>query len=298
VTYEVEAPPSLGNIDSDKQREVVFGLDNGTLMALDVASGGSSASFKWSFLVPFRHSDLASGDFRGDLAFTALDDVDLDGKNEILFLEGEGTLPDWPGNLYVLEDNGNSATWESNYTLQSGGVYTGGGRGAPSIANIDSDDKSEIVVASYYGVYVFDYDGTTLTPKWSNTDGKINGAVAIADVDKDNQYELIYTTHTDTCHASKTCFNRLYIRDALTGANEITPIDLSAVSRVTPAIGDVDNDGNVEIVINLEDGAGKIACYEINGNACTGWPRPCCRRSARGSDRAPAYVRKRACHPC
>lgn len=274
VTYEVEAPPSLGNIDSDKQREVVFGLDNGTLIAVDVSSGGDSASFKWSFTVPQRYSAAAQGYFHGDLAFTALDDVDNDGATEILFVEGEGTLPDFPGNLYVLRDSGSSATLEANYTLQTGGVTTGGGRGAPSIANIDSDDKPEIIVPSYYGVYVFDYDGTTLTPKWSNTDGKINGAIAIADVDKDNNYELIYTTHTDTCHASMTCFNKLYIRDALTGANEGgSPISLSAVSRVTPSIGDIDNDGNVEIIINLEDGSGKIACYEINGNACSGsWP--------------------------
>lgn len=270
VGYEVEAPPSLGNIDADKQREIVFGLDNGTLIALDPS--GSSASFKWSFTVPRRYSPAAQGYFHGDLAFTALEDIDNDGTTEILFVEGEGTLPDFPGNIYILRDNGNSATWESNYTLGEGG-----GRGAPSIANIDSDDKPEIIVPTFYGVRVFDYDGSTLTPvTWSlsNTDGKINGAIAVADVDKDNQYEIIYTTHTATCHASKTCYNRLYIRDALTGANEGgSPISLSAVSRVTPAIGDVDNDGNVEIVLNLEESGGKIACYEINGNNCTGsWP--------------------------
>ena len=267
VGDEVEAPPSLGNIDSDKPREVVFGIENGTLMALDV--NNNVASMKWAFTVPLRYSVLLGGSIRGDLAFTALEDVDLDGKNEILFLEGEGTLPDWPGNIYILEDNGNSATWEANYTLGNGG-----GRGAPSLANIDSDDKPEIVVASYYGVYVFDYDNGVLTKKWSNTDGKITGAIAIADVDKDNNYELIYTTHTDTCHSSKTCFNKLYIRDALTGSDEGgSPIALAAVSRVTPAIGDIDNDGNVEIVINLEQGSGRIMCYEISGSACSGsWP--------------------------
>jgi hypothetical protein len=264
VGYEVEAPPSLGDIDDNDDLEAVFGFDNGTFIALDTTS--SSASIKWDYTVPLRFSALAAGNFRGDLAFSAIEDLDNSGKSEIVFLEGIGTLPDWPGNVYVLQDSGSSATKKANFT-----VSNGGGRGAVSIADTDLDGDLEIVVPSYYGVFVLDYDGSSLTKDWSNTHGKINGAIVIHDIDKDNDYELIYTTHTDICHATKTCLDRLYITNANTGTDEKT-ITLPAVSRTTPAVGDIDNDGDYEIIVNLEDGTGKIGCYEITGSACSGWP--------------------------
>ncbi len=282
VGRNIDAPPTIANIDADVTKEVVFGLSNGTLTALNIASNGRSASHKWSYTVPAKYSQQLGTTKRGELAYTAVEDVDLDGKKEILFVDGIVNLPDWPGDVYMLEDNGNSATLQDNHTIGNGG-----GNGAVSIADIDNDGKYEVVVPSFYGVYVFDIVNNKFQLKWNTSDGKIEGTVAIVDMDNNGDYEAVYTTANvpSLCDQTKTCFNRLYIRDAKTGANEGgSPITLNVVSRTTPAIGDIDNDFLPEILIMSRDrdyatkssvpALGEVDCYEFNGNNCTGWPYP------------------------
>ena len=53
----------------------------------------------------------------------------------------------------------------------------------------------EIIVPSLYGIVVLDYDSGAagkLSLKWSNSDGKIESSAIIADVDHDNEYEIVY----------------------------------------------------------------------------------------------------------
>ncbi len=282
----IRAPPSLGNIDgeSDRRKEVVFGKSTGYITALDISSSGS-ASQKWTFPVPEKFSPKFSANKRGEVGFTAIEDVNSDGKKEIVFTDLLITDPDWPGDVYVLQDNGGSATKLANYTIGNGG-----GVGAPSIADIDQDGKQEIVVSSLYGVFAFNFDNNVLSKMWNNSHGRLEGAPVIYDIDNDGKYEIIYATFTGSATGSGStlcqkwsCFNRLYILDAETGNNEAgSPIDLEIASRVTPAIGDVDNDGDKEIVIigrnpgSESTGSfttgGKVDCYEISGGHCSGWP--------------------------
>lgn len=250
--------PTLSNIDSDSQKEVVFGLDNGTLYAIDVSSSGDSASVKWTYTVSEK------GGYIGELGNTAVADIDNDGINEIIVMDGMPGLPSWAGELYVLRDNGNSATLEDKYNISNGG-----GWGAVSLANVDSDDYEEIIVPSYYGVYVFDYNGFALTEKCSTTDGKLFNSVVVYDTDKDNKYELIYTTTTNGCSAPKTCYNKLYVLDAETCNDESGwPKTIGYYSRTTPAIANLDSDANLEIVISARDSTegydSRILCYDAN----------------------------------
>lgn len=272
-------PATLANIDPDSQKELVTGVRNGTVYAYDISSNGKSVSKRWNYYLPQKLSPLGGINITRFDGGTAVVDIDLDGNNEIVFadvFEGDSS---WPGEVYVLKDNGagNTPTKFANKTFGNGGAYA-----TVSIANIDSDDNPEIIVPSLYGIYVFDYDPSVsgkLNTKWSNSDGKIESSAVIADVDNDNQYEIVYTTSTAGCAAGKTCYNRTYVRDAKTGTLE-RQIDLTTLPRPTPTVANLDSDANMEIVVLTQDSVsssavyGDVYCYDaVTGSACSGsWP--------------------------
>ena len=236
----VRGTPSIGNIDSDSTKEVVFGLVSGKVKALDI--NGGTASEKWSYSVPAKESGI--GTFAGETRYTAIDDIDLDGTNEVIFTDYlQGSPEKWPGDVYVL--NGATGALKYNYTTTNNSA-----EGAVSLANVDSDDYMEIIVPSYYGVYVFDYDQSAnkLKQKWNNSDGRVYGAAVVYDIDRDNEYEIIYTTTNLNCAAGKSCYNRIKIVNASNGHEEKN-ISLSIYSIVTPSIANLDSDSNLEIVV-------------------------------------------------
>ena len=108
-------------------------------------------------------------------------------QNEIIFADVSEAVGDgsFPGEVYVLY--GNNGSNKTSYIFGNGGAYD-----AVSVANLDSDDYPEIVVAARYGIRVLDYNPSTnqLTEKpgcASNSDGLIEGSAVIYDVDKDNE---------------------------------------------------------------------------------------------------------------
>lgn len=262
-------PPTLGNIDGDKQKEVIVGLRYGEIYALDVSSGGT-VSEKWSspYILPAKYSDVSGFDVVECGGGSAVVDIDLDGTNEIILTSKARTTPDytWPGEVYILDGSGSTATKEGNYTFGNGGAFA-----SVSIANIDDDDNPEIIVPSFYGIVVLDYNASApdkLSKKWNNSDGLILGSAVIYDVDMDNEYEIVYVTTDGDGSASKTRDNKLYIRDAETGNSEKT-IDLGNYdARVTPAIANLDSDSQAEIVISLRNSSdvnnelGQIIAYD------------------------------------
>lgn len=239
----VQGTPAARNLDSDSQLEISFGLKNGTLFILD----GLDGSTEWTYESTEREDPETSTDWSGELRYVDMADIDFDGNMDVIFAEQAPSInfDQWPAKLYVFDKNGNQ---EYDYTIANAGA-----NGALSIVNLDNDNYPEIIVPTFYGIRVIHYDPgeAALEEIWSNSDGMIEGSAVVYDVDKDNEYELIYTTsNPGFCDAAKTCQNKLYIRDALTGDNEAnSPISLNVVSRVTPAIADLDGDGTNEIVI-------------------------------------------------
>ena len=243
INSPVEEAATLADTNNDGDKEVVFGLDNGLLYVLNPTS--SSATLKWRYNITKKYSGIILQSIQGNLGFTLVANIDSDPKKEIIFADGQSSLYDWPGTLYVLEDIG-SAYWKQA-TTQIG--RTGGARGAISTADIDNDGKMELVVPAFYELRVYDVSSSgSLSLKWNASARKTEGSVAIYDTDYDNQYELVYTTSNVQCTPGG-CSNTLYIRDASTGTIEHS-ISLSVQSRVGVAIANLDTDANPEIVIN------------------------------------------------
>ncbi|HLC52959.1 MAG TPA: VCBS repeat-containing protein [Candidatus Nanoarchaeia archaeon] len=261
-------PVTLGNIDSDSRKEVIIALRNGTIRVLDISADGKAATEKWAYSLPEKNSTFAGSASVELGGGSAVADIDLDGVNEIILTDKAISIGayDWPGEVYVIDGSGGSYKKKFNYTFGNGGAFA-----SVSVANIDDDDNPEIIVPGYYGINVFDYNSSApnnLTLKWSNNDGFIKGSAVIYDVDRDNEYELIYVTTNATCSSFKKCTNKLFIRDAKTGNNESnSPINLDPYrAEVTPAVANLDSDSQAEIVISVRNTKtselGKIIAYD------------------------------------
>ncbi len=254
-------PPTLADVDSDGKKEIITGTRNGTVYVYDY--DGGTPTIKWVYYLETR-SDGANQvlQFNGG---SAVADVDLDGDMEVIIADLEDNDPDWPGKVYVLD--GATKVNQTSYIVGNGGAYA-----SVSVANVDSDDYPEIVVPTQFGIKVLDYNKATntLTEKCSNSHGYIWGSALIADVDYDNEYELIYVTANTPCAAGKTCTNNLYVINASSCTIEKN-IALTDIPRPTPTVANLDSDANLELIISLEqsvpDGLGSIKAFDYSAGA-------------------------------
>lgn len=139
----------------------------------------------------------------------------------------------------------------------------------PSVADVNNDGFLEIVqttrgTTSGGRVYLLDHNGNDL-PGWpvSLNNQNIAGAACLADVDGDSIMEIIVGSRDypiGHLHILKLDGNS-YSAD--------WPVDLDHVPAVTAAVGDVDNDGENDIVYCSYN---SIYVLDLQGQAKPGWP--------------------------
>ncbi len=253
----IATSPAIGDIDNDGWLEAAYSSCDGYLYIVNASNG----KILWKYMTG------------GEFADPTLWDIDLDKYLEIISLGGRGTL-------YVL-----------NYTGEPEWFYKGRFiRGNPIVADLDNDEKYEVIAGSSDGfLYIFKYNGTVLAkiklgeyPVQSPTisdvdlDGKqeivvvegffmhiikyigmneqkvytidlgstLVGPPVVYDVNGDNLSEIIVSTRD----------GHVFIVDPVKGT-VINDIKLNATdSAASPSIGDVDGDGEVEIVFGTLQG--------------------------------------------
>ena len=217
-------PPSIGDLDGVDEKEIVVSVRYawGSNDETFVYAINKNGDILWSYAIP-------NSDYSTQVSTATIHDIDLDGNNEVIFSTYKTT---GNGSLYVLYGNTGN--------LKYGPVDVGlrGAAASVSIADVQGDDYPEIFVPSAYGVKVFEFENNDIlpTPIWSGDqpDG-ISGSVVLSDVDRDNEYEAVYTTSSYTCPPNGTCDNHLYVVDADTGNND-AGTDTKHQPLATPAI--------------------------------------------------------------
>lgn len=180
-----------------------------------------------------------------------LADINQDGIQEILFAASNR----------LMAFSNQTLLWEVRLT--GTGIYP------PSVADVDNDGDVEIVqVTGGNGkkgrVYLFDHEGAILTgfPKNYNDNWILTTAV-LSDLDGDQQKEIIFVERNSPG-------GNIHI---LTNKGEIWsdnwPVRLPGTPAVTPSIGDIDNDGEKEIVVASTT---VLYAYNLNGQLVNGWP--------------------------
>ncbi|MDR7554010.1 MAG: PQQ-binding-like beta-propeller repeat protein [Armatimonadota bacterium] len=257
--YTSYASPAVADLDGTGRYSVIFADTQGTVYALDAATGRP----RWTF--PMGGS--------ADMNAAAVVDLDRDGKREIVLgnhgngqitaLDGEGRLR-WVyntgGSIYgvsVDDADGNgeveiyAADWNGavhsltpqgrlRWTYRTPGPVTA--YNGLAVADLDRDGTKEVVFGVQNGWVI------ALSPAgrvvWQfQRRGHISGSVIVADFDRDGQLEVFAGSHSGA----------VYLLAGRTGAPkwEQQPGGRMAYMGITAE--DIDGDGLVEVLINNDE---------------------------------------------
>jgi hypothetical protein len=154
-------------------------------------------------------------------------------------------------------------------TLAEGGIES------PLVVDVDGDGQAEVVVVSSdVGiVHVFRPDGSYL-PGWPVVSGVTFGTVAAADLTGDGKLEIVLGSQLNQGGDIYSYLN-VYRSDGtpLPG----WPKDMGEHHLTTPVLGDVDGDGQMEVVVSTHFSSTSfeagIFIYRMDGSSLPGWPK-------------------------
>lgn len=193
---------------------------------------------------------------------------------EIVLASGFGSAVGEKGGVTVLHANGSLMNGWPQEVDNNFGV-----RSSPAVSDIDHDGDLEIVAGgSENKVYVWHHDGTRMKG-WPQDIGQneIRSSPVLADLDLNGDLEIIVVLTLNEPTA-----NNVYVFNHDGSLFKGWPKKTACeIVRASPAIGDLDKDGDLEIVIasgyNL---TGSYSCsstdvyvFNHDGSNFAGWPK-------------------------
>jgi subtilisin family serine protease len=149
---------------------------------------------------------------------------------------------------------------------------------SPIIADLDGDGTNEIIANTLQTgmIYAWRHDGSSL-PGWPVQVGEqIRASLAIADLTGDGKQEIVVgNMNLVVGTPTNSIFALRYDGTSLPG----WPIQIGGQVLVTPAIGDLDGDGELEIVasswLDYTEGGKQAMVYawKVDGTTLAGWPK-------------------------
>ncbi len=218
--------PALGDIDGDGKLEVIIGNANGIIYALN----GEDGSPLWRYVT-------------GGAVYSspALGDLDGDGRLEVV-------VGSWDGYIYAINGENGSLCWN---------FFAGHISSSLALGDLDGDGRLEVVVGSEdNNIYAINgEDGSLL---WNyTTRGDVDSSPALGDIDGDGKLEVVVGSEDGNIYAINGEDGSLLWKYA-TGPWSYA---IGAWVYSSPALGDVDGDGRLDVIV----GSGDNNIYAING---------------------------------
>jgi hypothetical protein len=230
MKVETNSPPVVGDIDGDGIPEIVQGDDkvyawhaNGIEVKNgdnDAQTWGVFSSAGSSFVSPIALAQMdlvpgfeivaASRDtkevyvFKKDGSVLAgwprtientiragmvVGDLDGDGKNEVIAVDEKGVVYVWHANGTELIDGDNNPSTQGVFYRMTGCTLN---YSTPCVADIDEDGKNDLIVGSQGSqLFVFKYNGTSVTGFPYALTSSISGSPVVADVDNDGHLDIV-----------------------------------------------------------------------------------------------------------
>ena len=232
-------------------------------------------------------------------------DVDGDGRDDLLVAYGDsirifdhtGTqLPGWPqsvdpeniGGRHVqtgpalgdlTEDGipevvamtyqGDLFVWSRDGTLLSGWPLRRYPNSFVALSDINDDGRLEIVTTGSNVLDVLGADGKPL-PGWPKFFGRSLHPASVGDLDGDGYREVVVAES----RAPTRVFALTHEGNVVAGwpreVNSSAPANVNF--RAAPALGDIDGDDDLEVLIGSYDG--KMYAFHHDGSDVAGWPKP------------------------
>ena len=230
----VTSSPTVADIDGNGRMEIVFGSDDKNLYVLR-----ENGTLLWKFTTNGRVTSSPT-----------VADIDGNGRMEIVF-------GSWDGNLYVLTGNGNRIfTYSVKSPIES----------SPAIGDINGDQELEIVFGTNNNrLYALNYRRFLV---WTyQTVDDVVSSPAVVDINKDGIDEIIIGSCDGKIYCLK--YSKFYSenKNLMSGLFPLWSIQTGNDVFMSPAVGDIDRDGKMEIIF----GSGDNILYILNSSGFCWW---------------------------
>ena len=277
-TIHAVADPTVTDVDSDGQNEVLAATTEKEVAILDTNSGDSETGldlYDYGYtqpivanLAPTTGQEIIAVDVTGTVFVFGSDGTTLWTASLNEYVWAQPTVEDFDRDsrpeLLVGGQNGNAVlfghngTVEWNTTVSDKGSITWGTHG-----QADEDSALESFFATTGGDIVA-VDGRNGSVEWRTMIGEFAAVRAFGDADSDGSSEVYATTQNGRVHAL----------DSVTGEIEwTTEVVVDRVQMMPPPnLGDLDGDGSLELLTAGNDGSVSILDPET-GNILSSYAR-------------------------
>ncbi len=220
----------------------------------------------------FNSSTGFFGQMKGDAIFTdaVLDDLDNDGKLEVI-VPSSGDSVFSKSDMYVWKGSGQGY-------IRSNGSFSSaeyGFRSSAAVGDLDGDSRKEMVAGNNYNrTFMWSYNGSG----YSTPSGYFRElfftqrSPVLADLDKNGDLEIIFGQNAYGSSIWGSSSGALHVLNH-DGSNFAGfPQNINGNPMSSPAVGDIDGDGNAEIVMVVSGSPAKIFAFRKDGSVVAGWP--------------------------
>ena len=250
--------PTFSDLDYDGDFDLIYGTDGGVLYVYRNIGTVAAPSFQY-YPDYFKIVKLSGGS-----ATVSLKDYDGDGDNDLL-------SGDWLGKFNYFRNDGTPLKPIFNQVTMSFSNLTVNSYSSPVFVDIDKDNDYDIVSGALNGqVFLYINNNGTFTQNttmFSSIDVGWTSIPSLADLDGDGDLDLLVGAETGS-------MTKYYTNDGnnVFHENLTTFVGVTFFSYGRPALADIDNDGDYDLIIG--DGWGEVYYYRNDGNlSAPGWVR-------------------------
>jgi hypothetical protein len=275
--WDRSSSPVVADVNGDGVAEIVIGAQDGYLRVLNAATGTNIAHWPQPAIVYGGRAAIDSAPAVGDL--------DGDGKAEIAVGVGSTWAANQNGGVVVFNRDGTTRCrfrTHDTFNVATGGFspdgYSDGVYSSPAIGDVNGDHKGDIVFGSFdHRIYAIDRYCHKIFEY--NVEDTIWSSPALYDLNGDGRQEILIGADQSAggfIDWSGGEFRAL--KWTPSGAVEMWKRQVNDVIWSSPAIGDIDGDGRVEVVVGAGDyyhrshGQKIFAWHADNGTSLPGWP--------------------------